>query len=63
VGNAIKFTDSGGVQFAVNLATVAGDSHDAPALIFTVTDTGVDVPVSFRYPPCWSHHPALLTAP
>jgi len=31
--------------------------------VFTVTETGVDVPVSFRYPPCWSHHPALLTAP
>ncbi|HMC90523.1 MAG TPA: ATP-binding protein, partial [Gemmataceae bacterium] len=41
VGNAIKFTEQGGVAVAINAQTVADDQA---TLYFAVTDTGIGIP-------------------
>ncbi|MGR0184735.1 PAS-domain containing protein [Azospirillum aestuarii] len=42
VGNAVKFTDRGGV--AVTLSELDGDGQAPPRLRFEVTDTGIGIP-------------------
>ncbi|OYD86244.1 PAS-domain containing protein [Azospirillum brasilense] len=42
VGNAVKFTDLGGV--AVALSELGGDGHAPPRLRFEVADTGIGIP-------------------
>ncbi|WP_188258794.1 PAS-domain containing protein [Azospirillum tabaci] len=42
VGNAVKFTDHGGV--AVALSELGGDGHAPPRLRFEVADTGIGIP-------------------
>ncbi|MFC5358571.1 PAS-domain containing protein [Azospirillum himalayense] len=42
VGNAVKFTDHGGI--AVTLSELDGDGHAPPRLRFEVADTGVGIP-------------------
>ena len=45
VGNAIKFTDTGGVSVEVTVQTPAAG---APLLRFEVTDTGIGIPLAAR---------------
>ena len=47
VGNALKFTESGGVTVDVSM-TGCRDSDDASLLRFTVTDTGIGIPDNAR---------------
>lgn len=44
-GNAVKFTDAGSVRLTVERV---GESADGVRLRFTVTDTGIGVPVAMR---------------
>ncbi|MEO8364829.1 MAG: ATP-binding protein [Pseudoxanthomonas sp.] len=45
-GNAVKFTDLGSVRLEVT--TFAADAGDKMGLRFTVTDTGIGIPVSMQ---------------
>jgi len=45
VGNAIKFTDKGGVRVAIDLLH---QTDDAYRLYFSISDTGIGIPESFR---------------
>lgn len=45
VGNAIKFTEDGSVRFAVNLLEASDSEY---RLRFSVSDTGIGIPESFR---------------
>ncbi|HET7064781.1 MAG TPA: ATP-binding protein [Rudaea sp.] len=45
VGNAIKFTENGSVKFAVDLLVASESDY---RLRFSVTDTGIGIPESFR---------------
>ncbi|CAO3371951.1 PAS-domain containing protein [Azospirillum argentinense] len=46
VGNAVKFTDRGGV--AITLSELDGDGQAPPRLRFEVTDTGIGIPQDAR---------------
>lgn len=47
-GNAVKFTDQGGVRLAVEGQTVAGGGASRARLVFIVDDTGPGVPEAAR---------------
>jgi len=49
IGNALKFTEKGGVSVQVRLQRGRSNGHgEAPVLMFEVTDTGIGMPESVR---------------
>lgn len=46
VGNAVKFTDQGGIVITADLSTPAG--HDVPMLRLSVLDTGIGIEPGYR---------------
>ncbi|MEA5617563.1 response regulator [Cronbergia sp. UHCC 0137] len=44
LGNAIKFTNVGGVIVSVDIKTINNINHQLYEIIFTVTDTGIGIP-------------------
>jgi TMAO reductase system sensor TorS len=48
IGNAVKFTEKGGVSVQVRLQRGHGGIGETPVLIFEVTDTGIGMPEPVR---------------